>query len=51
MGKQDKPEKADKTLYNLQVELTRLQRHVIASGQKVLVIFEGRDAAGKDGAI
>ena len=51
MGKKDKPEKADKTLYNLQVELTRLQRHVIASGQKVLVIFEGRDAAGKDGAI
>ena len=51
MGKKDKPEKTAKALYDLQVELTRLQRHVIASGQKVLVIFEGRDAAGKDGAI
>ena len=51
MGKKDKPEKTAKALYDLQVELTRLQRHGIASGQKVLVIFEGRDAAGKDGAI
>jgi len=38
-------------LLNLQVELVKLQRHVIESGQKVLVIFEGRDAAGKDGTI
>lgn len=34
-----------------QVELVKLQRHVIASGEKILVIFEGRDAAGKDGTI
>jgi len=34
-----------------QIELVKLQRHVIETGQKVLVIFEGRDAAGKDGAI
>jgi len=35
----------------LQVELARLQRHVIAEGWRVLVVLEGRDAAGKDGAI
>ena len=34
-----------------QVELVKLQRHVIEAGQKVLVILEGRDAAGKDGTI
>ena len=34
-----------------QIELVKLQRHVIETGQKVVVIFEGRDAAGKDGAI
>src|SRR5277367_5691117 len=40
-----------KTLYRLQVELVKLQRHVIARGQKILVILEGRDGAGKDGTI
>nr|MEA2798462.1 polyphosphate kinase [Phenylobacterium sp.] len=35
----------------LQVELVRYQQAAIASGAKDLVIFEGRDAAGKDGAI
>jgi len=40
-----------KTLHRLQVELVKLQRHCIASDQKVLIILEGRDAAGKDGAI
>jgi polyphosphate kinase 2 len=29
----------------------KLQRHVIKDGRKVLVILEGRDAAGKDGTI
>jgi polyphosphate kinase 2 len=41
----------DKTLHRLQVELVKLQRHVIAQGRKVLVILEGRDTAGKDGTI
>jgi polyphosphate kinase 2 len=41
----------EKTLYRLQVELVKLQRHVIARGQKVLIILEGRDGAGKDGTI
>ncbi len=35
----------------LQIELVKLHRHVIAHGRKVLVILEGRDAAGKDGTI
>ncbi|MEX0703873.1 MAG: polyphosphate kinase 2 [Planctomycetales bacterium] len=38
-------------LHGLQVELVKLQRHVIASGGRILVIVEGRDAGGKDGVI
>ncbi|WP_024882410.1 polyphosphate kinase 2 [Methylosinus sp. LW3] len=37
-------------LHAAQVELVRFQRHVIKLEQKILVILEGRDAAGKDGA-
>ncbi|MBI1181503.1 MAG: polyphosphate kinase 2 [Alphaproteobacteria bacterium] len=40
-----------KRLRSLQVELVKLQRHIIAHKKKVLVILEGRDAAGKDGTI
>ena len=35
----------------LQIELVKLQRYIIADGERILVIFEGRDAAGKDGTI
>ena len=35
----------------LQVELVKLQRHFIRCDDKILVVFEGRDAAGKDGVI
>ena len=35
----------------LQVELLKFQYHVKAKGLKVLMIFEGRDAAGKGGTI
>jgi polyphosphate kinase 2 len=35
----------------LQIELVKLQRQIIASGLRLLVIFEGRDTAGKDGTI
>ena len=38
-------------LYNLQVELVKFQKSVISKEKKVLIIFEGRDAAGKDGTI
>ena len=36
-------------LYDLQVELVKLQKYLIHSGEQILVILEGRDAAGKDG--
>ncbi|MDX1575267.1 MAG: polyphosphate kinase 2 [Kiloniellales bacterium] len=38
-------------LYKLQVELTRLQAWVLNEGARVIVIFEGRDTAGKGGVI
>ena len=37
--------------YGLQVELLKLQAWVKNSGQKVVILFEGRDAAGKGGTI
>jgi len=37
--------------YRLQVELLKLQAWVKETGQKVVVLFEGRDAAGKGGTI
>jgi polyphosphate kinase len=53
------PEKAKKLgkkeyeqeLVRLQIELVKLQRWVQHKGLKVVVLFEGRDAAGKGGAI
>jgi polyphosphate kinase 2 len=41
----------DAQLHLLQVELVKLQRHFIGCGDRILVILEGRDAAGKDGSI
>ncbi len=51
-----KPEKMsrkvfEKELYKLQVELCHLQEWVKQKGLRVIVIFEGRDAAGKGGVI
>ncbi len=37
--------------YRLQVELLKLQAWVKETGQKVMILFEGRDAAGKGGTI
>ena len=37
--------------YKLQVELLKLQAWVKDSGQRILILFEGRDAAGKGGTI
>jgi len=37
--------------YRLQVELLKLQAWVKATGQRVVILFEGRDAAGKGGTI
>ena len=41
----------EKELAKLQIELVKLQRWVQHKGLKVVAIFEGRDAAGKGGAI
>ena len=54
--KNDKPKRMDKKLYEaelfrLQGELVKLQGWVQATGQRVVIVFEGRDAAGKGGAI
>ncbi len=38
-------------LHLLQIELVKLQRHFIECGDRILVLLEGRDAAGKDGSI
>lgn len=55
-SKKNKPWKIDKEtyekeLFNLQLELVKLQEWIKHSGLKVVVIFEGRDAAGKGGVI
>ena len=41
----------EKKLKKLQVELIRLQSWAIDENERIIVIFEGRDAAGKGGAI
>jgi polyphosphate kinase 2 len=41
----------EKEIIKLQLELVKLQRHIGETGQRVLIIFEGRDAAGKGGNI
>lgn len=41
----------EKELIKLQIELLKLQKYVKKHGLKILIIFEGRDAAGKGGAI
>ena len=40
-----------RTLYDLRVQLVKLQSHVIRHDLRIVVVFEGRDGAGKDGAI
>jgi len=53
MSKQSSIDKREykQRLRLLQIELVKLQRELIKSEQKILVIFEGRDTAGKDGTI
>ncbi|NUJ97857.1 polyphosphate kinase 2 [Candidatus Gracilibacteria bacterium] len=41
----------EKEIIELQLELVKLQKYIKESGQKLLIIFEGRDAAGKGGNI
>ncbi len=41
----------EEELHKLQIELLKWQKHVIANEERVLLLFEGRDAAGKGGTI
>jgi len=41
----------EEELHDLQIELLKYQKHVKATGARVLLLFEGRDAAGKGGSI
>lgn len=52
-GKPGKMKRKDyeQELEKLQVELVKLQRWVVREGLRVIVVFEGRDAAGKGGTI
>ena len=43
--------KYESRLEALQEELIKLQHWIIENNEKVVIIFEGRDAAGKGGAI
>lgn len=49
--KKMKREDYDATLEALQVELVKVQFWLQATGKRVMAVFEGRDAAGKGGAI
>jgi polyphosphate kinase 2 len=49
--KKMKTKKYEKFLIKLQIELLKVQRWVKESGQKIAIVFEGRDAAGKGGTI
>ncbi|MCB0254908.1 MAG: polyphosphate kinase 2 [Anaerolineae bacterium] len=46
-----KKKEFEKELEKLQIELVKMQEWVKASGAKICVLFEGRDAAGKGGII
>jgi polyphosphate kinase 2 len=55
-GKDGKSEKMERKVYEkelrkLQIELCRLQDWVKATGARIIIVFEGRDAAGKGGTI
>ena len=49
--REEHDEAYESALYDLQVELVKFQRDLIKNEQKVCVVIEGRDGAGKDGTI
>ncbi len=49
-GKLDK-KTYESELFRLHAELVKLQEWVVATGERIIVVFEGRDAAGKGGVI
>jgi polyphosphate kinase 2 len=46
-----KDKEYEEQLERLQIELVKLQRHVNQTGLRIVILFEGRDAAGKGGTI
>ena len=50
-NKADKKRKDEQALKPFQAELIKLQRHIEETNQKMIILFEGRDAAGKGGTI
>ena len=50
-NKADKKRKEEQELKPYQAELIKLQRHIEETNQKMIILFEGRDAAGKGGTI
>ncbi len=51
MGKKLPKKAYENELYRLQAELVKMQNWARASGARIVVVFEGRDAAGKGGTI
>jgi len=45
------PRQYEKELLRLQTELVHMQEWIVANGKRLVVVFEGRDTAGKDGVI
>jgi polyphosphate kinase 2 (PPK2 family) len=41
----------EKELLRLQTELVYMQEWIVSCGKRLVVVFEGRDTAGKDGVI
>ncbi len=50
-NKADIKRKNEQALKPYQAELIKLQRHIEETNQKMIILFEGRDAAGKGGTI
>ena len=50
-SKARKKRREEQELKPYQAELIKLQRHIEDEGQKLIILFEGRDAAGKGGTI
>ena len=50
-NKAEKKRRGEQELKPYQAELIKLQRHIEETNQKMIILFEGRDAAGKGGTI
>ena len=50
-AKKMKRKSYEKKLFKLQIELLKLQRSIAQTGERVVIVFEGRDTAGKGGIL